>query len=411
MKIKYSLFLAFFWLTVSFSSKVNAQGGWTQKADIISSGRAGAVGFSIGTKGYFGTGSDNTGAVLNDFWEYDPSTNTWTQKADFAGAGRKEAVGFSIAQKGYVGTGWNGSGLSAFYSDFFEFDPTTNIWIQKADFAGGGRIYSVGFSIGSKGFLGTGWNSSVDSIYNDFWEYDPAFDLWTRKSDFGGTVRVAAVGFSIGNLGYIGLGADTSGPINLCSDFWEYNPATNSWIQKSSPFLALSNCIGFAVGNYGYVGTGRDWGSNPHREFLKYDPSNNIWTVLPDFPGLERENSICFSIGSKGYIGTGFGDFGYLNDFWEYDPTLSGSFEINNGNFISSISFPEKNKISVTLNNLIKTGSVMIYNLNGSLICQSKIQNSNLIEVQPGSIASGIYLLSIFDGKEHYKRKFVFSSN
>jgi hypothetical protein len=45
---------------------------------------------------------------MKDFWEYDPATNTWTQKADFGGTARYSAVGFSIADKGYLGTGTDG---------------------------------------------------------------------------------------------------------------------------------------------------------------------------------------------------------------------------------------------------------------------------------------------------------------
>ena len=50
--------------------------------------------------------------VTNDFWEYDPSTNTWTQKADFGGTARNWAVGFSIGNKGYIGTGYDLSGVT-----------------------------------------------------------------------------------------------------------------------------------------------------------------------------------------------------------------------------------------------------------------------------------------------------------
>jgi hypothetical protein len=42
-------------------------------------------------------------------------------------------------------------------------------------------------------------------------------DSWTQKDDFGGTVRSNAVGFSIGGKGYIGTGSDGS----FCKDFWE----------------------------------------------------------------------------------------------------------------------------------------------------------------------------------------------
>ena len=50
--------------------------------------RYGAVGFSIGSKGFIGTGVDFFGNYYNDFWEYNPATNTWTQKANFGGISR-----------------------------------------------------------------------------------------------------------------------------------------------------------------------------------------------------------------------------------------------------------------------------------------------------------------------------------
>ena len=58
-----------------------------------------AVGFSIGNKGYVGTGYDNNINYHNDFWEYDPATDTWTQKANFGGGARYGAVGFSIGTR------------------------------------------------------------------------------------------------------------------------------------------------------------------------------------------------------------------------------------------------------------------------------------------------------------------------
>jgi len=53
------------------------------------------------------------------------SQGTWTQKADFGGGVRGCAVGFSIGTKGYIGTGFNGN---AFSKDFWEWDQATNIW-------------------------------------------------------------------------------------------------------------------------------------------------------------------------------------------------------------------------------------------------------------------------------------------
>src|SRR5271157_3785708 len=91
--------------------------------------------------------------------------------ADFGGAARDSAVGFSIGSKGYIGTGYDGT---TEYKDFWEYDPTANTWTRKADFAGAARDSAVGFAIGSigKGYIGTGYDGSSD--YKDFWEYDPS---------------------------------------------------------------------------------------------------------------------------------------------------------------------------------------------------------------------------------------------
>src|SRR5258705_11976593 len=90
-------------LVISHTITSSAQDTWAQKSDVGSinpngpTARFGAVSFSIGNKGYVGTGSD--GEDRKDFWEFDPIANTWTQKADFGGDARSYAVGFSIGSK------------------------------------------------------------------------------------------------------------------------------------------------------------------------------------------------------------------------------------------------------------------------------------------------------------------------
>ena len=59
-----------------------------------------------------------------------------------------------------------------------------NVWNAKANLTGVGRLHAVGFSIGSKGYIGTGLGASSVELA-DFWEYDPATDSWTQKANFG----------------------------------------------------------------------------------------------------------------------------------------------------------------------------------------------------------------------------------
>ena len=189
-------------------------------------------------------------------------SQTWTQKNNIPASGRFNAVGFSIGTKGYIGTG-SSAAAGPFYNDFWEWDQATNVWTQRADFAGGPRAYAVGFSIGAKGYIGTGYNGMEQK---DFWEWDgnpssPTFNQWKQKTDFGGLRRSWAVGLSIGTRGYIGTGF--ASPNSYYSDFWEYDQASDTWTKRANyPGTGLFAPVGFSIGTKAYVGVGSSNGSD-----------------------------------------------------------------------------------------------------------------------------------------------------
>ena len=63
------------------------------------------IGFSVGDKGYAGTGVVASYNWRQDMWAYDPAINSWTQVSDFAGGLRGTLIAFSIGNKAYVGSG------------------------------------------------------------------------------------------------------------------------------------------------------------------------------------------------------------------------------------------------------------------------------------------------------------------
>ncbi len=333
---------------------------WTQRANFAGGSRYGAATFVVNGFGYLGTGLGSVGGLKKDLWRFSPGGNTWSQMPDMTGSVRHFATGFSAGNFGYIaggltfsflqdvwrfepatsqwvqqtnlpialaisssftiaGNAYVGSGgiSGAPVTNFYEFTPAStqaaaNTWTRKANF-GGERSGAVGFSIGSKGYIGTG------SGTKDFWEYNPVTNAWTQKANFGGTARSNAVGFSIGSRGYIGTGTDGT----RRDDFWEYNPATNAWTQKANcGGTARSSAVGFAIGSKGYICAGNVAGFFSN-DFWEYDPSTNAWTQRSDFGGEDRSVSVGFSIGSKGYMGTGAFSGGGFNDFWEYDPATN----------------------------------------------------------------------------------------
>ena len=290
---------------------------WSQKADFATS-RSGAVGFSIGGKGYIGTGEDSTGQRI-DFWQYDTAANTWTQKANFGGRKRLAAVGFSIGGRGFIGTGRDGSeGPMSYFNDFWEYDTAADTWTQKANCGNLLRAYGVGFSVGDKGYIGTGKNLTAPDWLDDFWQYDTAADTWTQKANFGGTPRYSATGFSTATHGYIGTGLNSSD--NFTNDIWAYDPTMDSWTQQASfggGTRALA--VGFTIAGKGYIGMG----SPLRSDFWEYDTASGSWTQKADFAGTPREYATAFGLGSKGYVGTGETAGVFLNDFWQFDPVAN----------------------------------------------------------------------------------------
>lgn len=104
-----------------------------------------------------------------------------------------------------------------------------------------------------------------------FWEYDPFYDEWTRKADAGGGT-VEGVGFSIGDKGYIGTGFDHLGRKH--DYFWEYDSINDTWdVKEPIGVIGRSLAVGFSIGDKGYMGTGEDVYFKPNNNFLEYIPT------------------------------------------------------------------------------------------------------------------------------------------
>lgn len=313
-----------------FACITSAQGNtWTQKASLVSPiPRSFGCGFAIGTKGYVGGGYSGTqvfiGGFLKDFWEYDVATNVWTQKADLGGGPRGGMVSFSIGTKGYMGTGATGT-TSFFTKDFWEYNPQTNLWTRKADLPGEARCSASGFTIGSKGYILCG-RGGVNGPLADTWEYDPVPNAWLQKATFRGVARDEAGAFSIGTKGYLGCGQVNGN--ERPKDFWELDPVANTWTRKSDFAGALNRGkFGFSIGAKGYIG-----GGETSRETWEYDPSTDRWTQKANLGVSSVGNfNACrgastFTIGSKGYVCSG--DLlstvtKRCRDLWEYDPAVN----------------------------------------------------------------------------------------
>ncbi len=204
--------------------------------------RTGAVAFALKGKAYVGTGRHADQSFnptwLSDFWEYTPETGAWRQVASLPqqgppglpdnGGSREEAAFFAFDDFAVVGGGARGV---LYLRDFWKFIPPqspqdTGQWAPAKTFDGPGRIWAVSFSIGNRGFYGTGYN---DGYFDDWWEYSPDNDEWKARTRFQGARRGNGMGFSVKENGYLftGIGRIVQNDLPtqvIMADGWRYVP-------------------------------------------------------------------------------------------------------------------------------------------------------------------------------------------
>lgn len=377
--------LKLFFLLFTLFNFATVQGQWNQKTNFGGAPRARGISFSIGTKGYIGTGNNGTDTM--DFWEYDQQTDTWTQKANLSSVGRVAGIGFSIGNKGYAGLG---SSYLQPTSDFWEYNPQFNVWTQKASYPGLGKVNAVGFSIDGLGYVGTGSPSgAIGNETKDFWQYNPVTNSWIQKADFGGNQRDRAVGFSISSKGYVGTGYHYNGSPIAYGDFWEYNPITDTWTEKANvPELQRSNAAGFSTSSYGYIGMGYP----SKTDFWQYNPVTDSWLQMADFPGPGRTFTTGLSIGNKGYFGMGYSVPGpttiFYNDFWEFDEQFLGLNEQLSPDTFQIYPNPASDFINLSSNE--NSTEITICNIEGK-----ELFKTNMTSINISSLSPGVYFLKI----------------
>ncbi len=269
-----------------------------------------------------------------------PAVGNWVRQGDFLGVPRSGAFSFVIDDIAYVGGGYYGGVVGnstlTYVTDVYAFNVQTGNWKKLKPFPGTPRERSVSFSVNGKGYVGTGYNRDLDpslSIMADFWQYDPAADEWTQVADFPGGARYNAVGFSDGTYGYAGTGFDGT----FYNDFYRYDATNNTWTPIQISGQKRQQATTFEIDGKIYLLSGFN-NNAPVLDFVRFDPlqpDNAQWqTITPlvtdaqyaNFKiAVSRGDAVAFSLDGKGYIATGTSG-GARSDVYQFDPTGTGTW-------------------------------------------------------------------------------------
>jgi N-acetylneuraminic acid mutarotase len=269
-----------------------------------------------------GNGFDEKGVkgILNDLWEFNPSTNQWAWVGGSSTAG-SDCVDSTVCGwpgvYGKLGTAAAGNMPGSRFSAAFSADKSGIFWL----------------------FGGTGLDASgTYGSLNDLWKFNPSTKQWTwmgGSSSSGahrgqpgvyGTLGAPAAGNTPGGRSDASGWADRSGHFWLfggfgydatetggnLNDFWEFNPSTMEWAWMGGSSNIGNDC-GYFDGDSYLCGQPGVYGT------LGLPEAGNI-------PGGSYSATSWTDSGGNFWLfgGEGFGaagDAGSINTLWEFSPS------------------------------------------------------------------------------------------
>ncbi len=283
----------------------------------------------------------SNGDYFNTLWKFDPVSNSWSSISTTGQSpdGRYNAIAFAIGSTLYYGFGLRcippPGNTKIFYNDLWMIDPEsfTPEWYQlNLNLAEPtARDQAVSFVVEGKAYVGAGGN--ISPALNDFWEYDPSINMWNQVASLTSSISTnGAVSFVIASenpsteTAFVGTGTNTGGDLRK---IWEFCPPANcapygAWIEKADlPGSARSSAVGFSINGKGYISTGIDEFGSRFNDLWELDPNTNLWREMNCLPGIGRQDAVAFVLNGFAYLGTGkvgVTPDASAHDFYKYTP-------------------------------------------------------------------------------------------
>jgi N-acetylneuraminic acid mutarotase len=288
----------------------------------------------FGGGGYDAKGNS---VLLNDLWEFTPSTNQWTwvggsstistscstgpcgQSGSYGSLGTPAAGNIPgsrfiavswIDQNGdfwlFGGSGYDAKGQQGWLNDMWKFNPASKEWAWM----GGSETLPP-----SAGTACTN-NCGQSGVYG------------TQGTPAPGNIPGGRMGAAKASAGYLwlfgGVGYDSSGQRGYLNDLWKFNPATNEWTWMGGSNNAINQ-----PGVYGTEGT---------------PAAGNV-------PGGRQMSAVWADNRSRFWLFGGAnydtGSFQVFNDLWEYQPY--GPPQVITGTAVKAPSKPAPQNRMLTL--------------------------------------------------------------
>ena len=258
----------------------------------------------------------------DDFYRYNPETDTWTQLEDLPFSGRSNMAVCSCNGVAYCGGGFAGeqNDMASYKTDWWSFDGKQ--WTQLPDIPTKYTDGLISFTHDDKVYVGYGYAHQWTA---ELFAFDTNTNTWSGNLQPDYTNINLGLGYAFAqqdNRIFAGLGFDTYN-VNSWS---EYDPAANTWYKRAN--IPCRGGVFFAAtatsGNICLAG-GRAFGGSLttggiYDHVWSYDIQHDTWSLCGHLP-QPTENMIAFTINNTAYFGLGENADGQrLNHLYRINP-------------------------------------------------------------------------------------------
>ena len=302
--------------------QVETGGGWKRVESIEYPAFAFGIGEAIGDNGFIGMGAEFGGDEYA-LWKIEPdgegykvvateqTSTTW--ELQLGQNARIDGMSFTFGNNLYFGFGSRATPIdSTDYGKRLEaYSVPSNLWSTPFDgqfFPGIGRDKGFGVNVDGTAYVGLGRDEDDSTVINDIWTYSPSAG-WSQNPvtsspyPSGGEVYgMSAV--ALGDTLYL-IGGNDNGPTNR---FYRYTAATG-WSQLAMFDDARYDGVAFTLGGKIYYGTGTGGNLDKlYSDFWVYDPRSESWSPLPQsepFPGVARYGAVSYVVNGRAFVAAG----------------------------------------------------------------------------------------------------------
>ncbi|MEQ1732098.1 MAG: kelch repeat-containing protein [Bacteroidia bacterium] len=377
--MNYKIFIAC--LLLSTISKAQP---WTQVADFTGTERDDATAFVIGNTAYCITGYQVGWSPTANGAAFNGSTETWLpMQALPAGKERQYATSFAHNNYGYVLGGVGNTVLN----DFWQYNPTTNAWLQLPNFPDSAIQGMSSFILNNKVYV-VGGKRASNHITNAVWEYDFSTSTWTQKNNMPNNGMWRGAAFSIDSTAYICFGINNNNAYNTA--MYSYTSTNDTWHKINTAPLPPRKYVSTVVINgkallYG----GQDSLNIFSNDLLSYNPTDSSFATHAGIPTIARKGAVAFALNNILYLSTGINtNYVRLKETWK------------NTQFVGIATKTENNTLRLYPNPATHTLHIYaphptpltVYNMLGELV-QSTTTNGYNATLDITTLPTGIYII------------------